>query len=55
MYKNSEHFRREFPGAYVKSGDVYDSNNTRIGYQTGDGDIRIIEKGPNDGQLYHFH
>lgn len=51
-YKNSSDFREEYPGGYSKGGDVYDGNDKRIGYVTGDGDYRITEPGYNNGQLY---
>ena len=51
-YKNSENFRQDYPNGYVKNGDVYDGNNQKVGYQTGDGDIRINDGSSNDGQLY---
>ena len=53
-YKDSSDFRAEYPGGYVKNGDVYDGNNNNIGYETGDGDRRITESGYNDGQLFHM-
>ena len=52
-YKDSSDFRSEYPGGYVKGGDVYDGNGNKVGYETGDGDLRITESGANQGQLYH--
>lgn len=52
-YKDSSDFRSEYPGGYAKGGDVYDGNGNKVGYETGDGDLRITESGANQGQLYH--
>ena len=49
-YKNSENFREDYPNGYSRNGDVYDGNNNKVGYVTGDGDYRT-----KDGQLYHNH
>lgn len=54
-YKDSQDFRQDYPHGYVKDGDVYDGNDNRIGYETGDGDIRINNDPSNDRQLYHMH
>lgn len=53
-WKDSKDFRQDYPNGYVKNGDVYDGNGNRIGYVTGDGDIRINNDPTNDGQLYHM-
>ena len=53
MYKDSSNFREDFPGGYSRDGFVYDGNGNEVGYMTGDGDYRITESGPYDGQLYH--
>ena len=53
MYKDGSDFRRDYPNAYTKGGDVYDGNNNHVGHVTGDGDYRITESGANNGQLYH--
>lgn len=52
-WKDSKDFRNEYPGGYSRSGDVYDGNDRRVGYVTGDGDYRINNDKSNDGQLYH--
>lgn len=54
-YKDSENFREDYPGGYSRNGDVYDGNDHRVGYVTGDGDYRINDGSWNDGQLYHNH
>ena len=51
--KDSSDFRRDHPNGYSKNGDVYDGNNKRVGYVTGDGDYRINNDKSHDGQLYH--
>lgn len=53
-WKDSKDFRQDYPNGYVKNGDVYDGNGNRIGYVTGDRDIRINNDSTNDGQLYHM-
>ena len=40
-WKDSQDFRDDYPGGYSKGGDVYDGNDNRVGYVTGDGDYRI--------------
>lgn len=52
-WKDSSDFRGDYPGGYSKGGDVYDGNDNRVGYVTGDGDYRINNDKSNDGQLYH--
>ena len=52
-WKDSQDFRNDYPTGYSKNGDVYDGNDNRIGYVTGDGDYRINNDKNNDGQLYH--
>ena len=37
-WKDSQDFRDDYPGGYSKGGDVYDGNDNRVGYVTGDGD-----------------
>ncbi len=54
-WKNSKDFRSDYPGGYSKGGDVYDGNDNRVGYVTGDGDYRINNDDSNDGQLYSNH
>ena len=51
-WKDSEDFRQDYPGGYSKGGDVYDVNDHKIGYVTGDGDYRINDGSSNDRQLY---
>ncbi len=51
-YKDNARFRQDYPNGYAKNGTVYDGNNQRIGYQTGDGDYRITHDKNNNGQLY---
>ena len=53
-YKDSKDLRQDYPNATVRGSDVYDGSNNRIGYVTGDGDIRINNDPTNDGQLYHM-
>ena len=31
MYKDGSDFRRDYPNAYTKGGDVYDGNNNHVG------------------------
>ena len=50
--KKNRDFQREYPNGYSKNGNVYDGNNHKIGYQTGDGDYRITDGSANDGKLY---
>lgn len=52
-YKTNKDFHRDYPNGYCKNGTVYDGNNNKIGYQTGDGDYRITDGSANDRQLYH--
>ena len=52
-WKDSQDFRDDYPGGYSKGGDVYDGNDNRVGYVTGDGDYQINNDSSNDGQLYH--
>ena len=52
-WKDSQDFRRDYPGGYSKGGDVYDGNDRKVGYVTGDGDYRINDNSANDRQLYH--
>mgnify|MGYP005793704247 CR=1 FL=1 len=40
-WKDSKDFCSDYPGGYSKGGDVYDGNDNRVGYVTGDGDYRI--------------
>ena len=40
-WKDSQDFRNDYPGGYSEDGDVYDGNDNRVGYVTGDGDYRI--------------
>ena len=53
LWQDSKDFRNDYPGGYSKGGDVYDGNDNRVGYVTGDGDYRINNDKSNDGQLYH--
>lgn len=51
-WKDSEDFRNDYPGGYSRGGEVYDGNDHKIGYVTGDGDYRINDGSANDRQLY---
>ncbi len=52
-WKDNSDFRNDYPNGYAKNGDVYDGNDNRIDYVTGDGDYRINNDSTNDRQLYH--
>ena len=52
-WKDSQDFRNDYPNGYSKNGDVYDGNDNRIGYVTGDGDYKSnLHKNPPFGLFF---